>query len=171
MQRGRHVFLFGVHAVLRRALFPKRRQTKKGIKLVQAPTNDPDMDGYALLSTRWLVVGNEDSVVNFVSLFDDFLMFHINKRGKTGLTEVCVLVHFSVGLYETSFIRELTFDGYRFVVQTKHLPLMWGLKELTLGGHEVRMYIEKESDISVAVKWIGYLSAFAGVRIKKTFIF
>ena len=141
-------------------LFPP---PNKGITLVQTPINAPDHDGYALLSTRWQIVGSEScSVVNFVSLWDDFVLWKINKRGTTGLTEICIHVHFSIGLYETSFTRELAYDRYRFVVQAKHLPPRWGVKEPSLGGQQVTMFLEKESDTTVTVKWIGHLCAFAG---------
>jgi len=98
-------FCLGRGAVLGTVLFPP---PNKGITLVQTPINAPDHDGYALLSTRWQqIVGSESSVVNFVSLWDDFVLWKINKRGTTGLTEICIHVHFSIGLYETSFTREL----------------------------------------------------------------
>ena len=90
-------------------------------------------------------------------------MWKKNLRGTGGSPQIHIHVHVSVDLYETSFAREQAYDNYAFTVQTKRLPLLWGEKELLLGGHPVTMYLEKETDNTLSVKWTGNMSAFAGV--------
>jgi hypothetical protein len=124
--------------------------------------NDPDRDGYVEFATRWRIVGDEGSVVNWASLFDDFVMWKKEMRGVGGTPHMQFYVHWSVNLHETSFAREQAYDKYQFILQTKHLPPMWGGKELLLGGGNlVKMHIEVEGDSTLSFKWTGNMMAFA----------
>ena len=87
-----------------------------------------------------------------------------NTRGMGVPPQIHFHVHFSVDTYETAFAREQDYDKYRLTMQTKRLPLLWGEKEPSLGGHQVSMYLETETDNTIAVKWTGNLSAFAGLH-------
>ena len=44
-------------------------------------------------------------------------------------------------------------------------PLLWGERELTIGGCPVSMYVEKESDTALHVKFVGDMRAFAGTVV------
>ena len=116
-------------------------------------------------STRWQVVGDEGSLLNWASLWDDFVMWKKNARGMGTLPNILVHVHVSVGLSETSFAKEQAYDRYQLILHTKRLPPMWGEKHQTLGRHQITMYIEAETTTTLSVKWTGDLSAFAGLFV------
>ena len=114
-------------------------------------------------ATRWQVVGDEGSLLNWASLWDDFVIWKKNARGMA-LPNIFVHVHVSVGLSETSFAKELAYDRYQLILHTKRLPPMWG-EDLPIGRHQITMYIEAETTITLSVKWTGDLSPFAGLSV------
>ena len=98
------------------------------------------------------------SVVNFLSLFDDFLVWMRSKRGVEA--PVHVLVHESASLVgQQPQLRDMAFARYQ-VSEVSRLPLLWGEAELALGGCPVTMYLEKETDERVHVKFAGEMQAF-----------
>ena len=57
--------------------FPKSLDdlSKAGIRLVIADSNDPDGVGFVQWRVAFYVAGEDGSVLNFLSLFDDFLVW------------------------------------------------------------------------------------------------
>ena len=70
--------------------------------------------------------------MNFLSLFDDFILHMRTNRGVEA--QIQVLIHESANMIgEHALARELTYERYN-IVEAKRLPLLWGERELTLGG-------------------------------------
>ena len=98
--------------------------------------------------------------MNFLSLFFDFILWVGTKRSVEA--PILILVHESAKrINEHALARELNYDQCS-IVETKSLPLLWGQKEITLGGRPLTMYIEKVSESVVHVKWVGDMRAFTG---------
>ena len=98
--------------------------------------------------------------MNFLSLFDDYLLWMRTKKGVEA--PIQLMVHESANLVrEQSPMREMTYDPYH-LSDIKRIPLLWGERELTFGGCPVSMYIEKESDTALHVKFVGDMRAFTG---------
>ena len=98
--------------------------------------------------------------MNFLSLFDDYLLWMRTKKGVEA--PIQLMVHESANLVrEHSIMRDMAYDQYN-VSGIKRIPLLWGERELTFGGCPVAMYIEKESDTALHVKFVGGMSAFTG---------
>ena len=133
------------------------RAKERGIELHQQPINDPDRDGYVELATRWRIIGDEGSVVNWAELWDDFATW---KKNTQRTPVIHVHLHWSVNIYETSFACGHITDRYRFFPAVKRVPAMWGEKEPSLGGH-LTMYIEATASDAVSIKWTGDMIAFA----------
>ena len=59
-------------------VFPKSLDevAKAGIRLVVADSNDPDGIGFVQWRVAFYVAGSEGAVLNWLNLFDDFLVWH-----------------------------------------------------------------------------------------------
>ena len=57
--------------------YPKTLEdlSKAGIRLVIADSNDPDSVGFVQWRVAFYVAGEDGSVLNFLSLFDDYLLW------------------------------------------------------------------------------------------------
>ena len=98
--------------------------------------------------------------MNFLSLFDDYLRWMRTKKGVEA--PIQQMIHESANLVrEHSIMRDMAYDQYN-VSGIKRIPLLWGERELTFGGCPVSMYIEKESDTALHVKFVGDMRAFTG---------
>ena len=98
--------------------------------------------------------------MNFLSLFDDYLLWMRTKKGVEA--PILMMVHESANLVrEQSLMREMTYEHYN-VSEIKRMPLLWSQRELTVGGCPVSMYIEKESDTALHIKFVGDMRAFTG---------
>ena len=83
-------------------------------------------------------------------------------RTKRGVeAPIHLLVHASVALDEHALARELNYDQYH-IVKVRRVPLLWGEKELVLGGCPVTMYLETESASAMHIKFVGDMRAFSG---------
>ena len=100
------------------------------------------------------------SVVNFLSLFDDFIVWQQTKRSVEA--PIHILIHESANtICAHTLMPELAYGQYH-VSKTKRIPLLWGQKELTLGGYPIAMYVETELDSAVHIKFVGDMRAFTG---------
>ena len=98
--------------------------------------------------------------MNFLSLFDDYLLWMRTKMGVEA--PIQLMVHESACLVrEQSLMREMAYDQYH-ISDIKRIPMLWGERELTFGGCPVSMYIEKESDTALHIKFVGDMRAFTG---------
>ena len=98
--------------------------------------------------------------MNSLSLFDDYLLWMRTKKGVEA--PIQQMIHESANLVrEHSIMRDMAYDQYN-VSGIKRIPLLWGERELTFGGCPVSMYIEKESDTALHVKFVGDMRAFTG---------
>lgn len=64
--------------------------SKAGIQLVIADSNDPDSVGYVQWRVSFYVAGEDGSVLNFMSLFGDYLVWKAKAMAKDIEVFVCV---------------------------------------------------------------------------------
>jgi hypothetical protein len=86
--------------------------SKAGIRLVIADSNDPDSVGFVQWRVSFYVAGDDGSVLNFMSLFDDYLVWKAKAMAKD--IETHIFAHTGVDeLDQAKIEEELNYEHYK----------------------------------------------------------
>jgi hypothetical protein len=96
-----------------------------GIRLVMADKNDPDGVGFVQWRVAWYVAGEDGSVSNFLSLWDDYLVWKTKAMAKD--IETHFFPHTGIDELDSKIESELNYEHYHFhpPAAEEELPLKW----------------------------------------------
>ena len=126
-----------------------------GIRLVMADKNDPDGVGFVQWRTAWYVAGEDGSVLNFLSLWDDYLMWRTKAMAKD--IETHLFPHTGIDELEQSKIDEFNYEHYHVHApsEEKDMPLKWHEAAPCIGKRVATCHLNASSETELKFIWSG----------------